>query len=333
MQKRLIRLVMLAVIACGLSGCNAIFDRPIDEAVVSVPKVKIRSSTALVALDVAEARLGDRLDILEQAEVRTPTQVEQWYRVRTRAPEKITGWVEASSIINKDVVAQTDALYQKSQAIVSQATGRVKVKARLRLEPNGTVATLLKRGTPVEIVGKVRTTYKPQRDGDDATSGDDDDDEAATQTVVWYEVRLPEAEVLRAGFIGAQQVELDVPEEILHLEGDGRRFTGWVAFDQNKTRNGDIKNNYIALMKGVDSKGAVDFTRILVLNYSVKYERYEAAYIGSSLRGVLPVVLNPTAGRRGFSVQEYDKDGKLHTVEYEMARTDANRLRVTRLAS
>jgi len=334
MSKRLTVLSVIISINLLVCGCGLFSgEAPIDEGVVIAPKSKIRSSTAPVALDVAEVKRGDKVDILDQAEVKTPTRVEEWYRVRTRGKDSITGWIEARSIINKAIASQIDTLFDQSRSILSQGTGRLKVQTRLRVEPgsDGEIATLLSRNTPVEIVGTVRTAYKPNRDEGDSGAAEAEEEPEA-RTVLWYQVRLSETEVLRAGFVGAQQVQLDVPDEILHLEGDGRRFTSWIVFDQTKLKSGELKNNYIGLMKGLGTEGPIDFTRIWVLNYNPDTRRYNGSYIEGDLRGILPITLDTDSGLKGFSFQELDADNKPVTVKYQLVRESVTRVRVARLS-
>jgi hypothetical protein len=271
---------------------------------------------------------GDKLDILDQAQVKTPTRTAEWYKVRTKTKDAIEGWVESRFVINKSIVDKTQDLYEKSKAISSQGTGRLKVQTKLRAEPGGDVITYLSRGTMVDIVGKTRTTIKPEKQADADDS--EDTDEPETRTVIWLQVRLPETEVLRAGWVGAQQVQLDTPDEILYLEGEGRRFTGWVVFDQTKTKKGEVKDNYIALMKNLSTEGPIDFTRLWILIYAPDQGRYTGAYIEDSLHGVLPISIH--SDHKGFTIHELDENGKSVAVEYEAIRTDASHLRVHRLS-
>lgn len=312
------------VAACGLLPSES----KIDEGIVIAPTLKIRSSTALAALDIAEVKRGDKLDILEQAQVKTPTRTAEWYKVRTKTKDATEGWVESRFVINKSIVDKTQDLYEKSKAVVSQATGRLKVQTKLRAEPGGDVITYLSRGTMVDIVAKTRTTIKPDKQQE--TDDSEDSDEPETRTVIWYQVRLPETEVLRAGWVGAQQVQLDTPDEILYLEGEGRRFTGWVVFDQTKTKKGEMKENYIALMKNLATEGPIDFTRLWILIYAPDQGRYTGAYIEDGLHGVLPISIH--SDHRGFTIHELDENGKAVAVEYEAIRADASHLRVHRLS-
>jgi hypothetical protein len=322
-------------LACVIAGgCSLLpAETKIDEGIVIAPTLKIRSSTALAALDLAEVKRGDRLEILEQSEVKTPTRTNEWYKVRTKTKDVTEGWVEARYVINKTIVDKTQDLFEKSKAIASQGIGHLKVQTKLRVEPGGDVITYLSRGTTVEIVGKTRTTIKPekQQESDDS----EDTDEPETRTVIWYQIRLPETEVLRAGWVGAQQVQLDTPDEILYLEGEGRRFTGWVVFDQvrskdTKSKKGELKDNYIALMKNLATEGPIDFTRLWVLVYSPDEGRYVGPYIEDGLHGVLPVSVH--ADHKGFTIHELDENGKPVAVEYEAIRIDASHLRVHRLS-
>jgi len=312
-----------------LAGCGLMSsDSKIDEGIVNAPKLKIRSSTALAALDLVEVKRGDRLDILEQAQVKTPTRTNEWYKVRTKSKDATEGWVEARYVINKSIVDKTQELYEKSKAIASQGTGRLKVQTKLRVEAGGDVITYLSRGMMVDIVGKARTVIKPEKQQDSDES--EDADEPETRTVIWYQIRLPESEVLRAGWVGAQQVQLDTPDEILYLEGEGRRFTGWVVFDQTKPKKGEPKDNYIALMKNLSTEGPIDFTRLWILIYAPDQGRYTGPYIEDGLHGVLPITVHPD--HKGFTIHELDENGKTVAVEYEAIRTDASHLRVKRLA-
>ncbi|MCI0489124.1 MAG: hypothetical protein L0229_21235 [Blastocatellia bacterium] len=332
MMKHLFILMVVALSASLLAGCSMISgETKIDEGVVIVPKDNIRSSTAMVALNLAEVKRGDRLDILEQAEVKTPTQIVEWYKVRTKDSDEVVGWIEANHVVNKSVVDRINELFEKSQQTPSQAQGRLKVQTRLRIEPDGDVITYLSRGTKVEIVGKARTTFKPEKQpGEEAP--DEEVEEPESRTVLWYQIRLPESEVLRAGWVGARQVELEVPDEILHLEGEGRRFTGWIVFDQNKSKKGEVKNNYIGLMKSLDVEGPIDFNRLWVLNYSPSQGRYTGSYIEGGMRGVLPVTPGIKSGTRGFTIHELDADGKPVPIEYEAIRVSADRLAVRRIS-
>src|SRR5215471_10600540 len=328
--------IVRPVVVCGgallllvMTGCGFTSETKIDEGVVITPKVTIRSSTALAALNLAEVKRGDHLEILGQSEVKTPTRTNEWYKVRTLTTDHTEGWIEARHVIHKSIVDKTQDLFDKSRSVISQGTGRLKVQTKLRVEPGGDVMTYLSRGTYVDIVGKTRAPLKTDKQADSDDSDDTPEEEGA-RAVIWYQVRLPETEVLRAGWVGAQQVQLDVPDEILYLEGEGRRFTGWVVFDQTRTKKGELKDNYIALMKNLSTEGPIDFTRLWVLTYSPEQGRYGGPYIEDGLHGVLPVTIHPD--HKGFTIHELDESGKSVPVEYEAIRTDASHLRVKRLA-
>jgi hypothetical protein len=330
--KRTVLICAAGLVAASLGACGFLSsDSKIDEGIVIAAREKIRSSTATVALDLAEVNRGDRLDILDQAQVKTPTRTAEWYKVRTKTKDAIEGWIEARHVISKSLVDKANDLYEKAKSIPSQGTGRLKVQTRLRIEPGGDVATYLNRGTMVEIVGKTRTTIKPEKQDADS----EDVEEPETRTVIWYQIRLPESEVLRSGWVGAQQVQLDTPDEILYLEGEGRRFTGWVVFDQTKSKKGEMKDNYIAMMKNLATEGPIDFTRLWILIYSPEQGRYVGASIDNrvvedGLRGVLPITIH--SDHRGFTIHELDENGKPVTAEYEAIRVDASHLRVRRLS-
>jgi hypothetical protein len=325
-----VAIIFVCCLSIALAACSILSgDAKIGEGIVIAPRLKIKSSTAQVALELAEVKRGDKLEILDHAEVKTPTQVDEWYKVRTKATDGVVGWVQARDMVNQSVVDKTEDLFQKSKALPAQGKGRLKVRTKLRVDPGGDVATFLSRNTQVEIVGKQRTTVKPEKQAAEDT--DEGAEEPETRTILWCEVRLPDAEILRAGWVGAQQVDLDVPEDIMYLEGEGRRFTGWVVFDQGHDKEGRIKNNYIGMMKSLGTEGPIDFTRLWVLSYSPAEGHYNGVYIEDGLRGVLPVTLGTASGRSGFTIHEVDDNGKAVPVEYQLIRIDANHVRVSRL--
>src|ERR1043166_348916 len=144
-------LLSLLMTGCGLISS----DSKIEEGIVN-QKTKIRSSTALAALDLAEVKRGDRLDILDQAQVKTPTRTNEWYKVRTKGKDATEGWLEAKYVINKSIVDKTQELFEKSKGITSQGTGRLKVQTKLSAAAGGDVISYLSRGMMVDIVGKAR---------------------------------------------------------------------------------------------------------------------------------------------------------------------------------
>ncbi len=327
MKRRLSFVCFLLTTSLFFFGCNVIGESKIDEGVIIAPKAMLKSSTAKVSLNVKELKRGDRLDILEQAEIKTPTgATQEWYKVKIDAGGE-TGWLESRYVVNRTILEKTNDLFDKSKELPAQGLGRVKVSANLRTEPGGEILTHLNRGTPVEIVGRLRTVQKQ-----DVNDNNPDNDDEDAKSILWYQVRMPEGEVLRAGWLGAAQVELDVPDDILHLEGDGRRFTGWVVFDQTKTKKGELKNNYIAMMKRVDGEAAIDFTRVWFLNYSPDLGRYINGYLIDGVRGVLPIKLGTTTGSKGFTTQELDENAKPVAISYELKRVSAEKVEVKRMS-
>lgn len=315
-------LLAISLPMLATSGCNILSgETKVGEGIVIAPILKVRSSTATVALDLAELKRGDRVDILDHSEVRTPTKIDEWYKIKTKAKDPVTGWVQANYIIDQSTVDKVQSLYDKAKALPNQGNGRLKVATKLRVEPNGDVVTVLSRGTEVDIVGKARTTVKVEKQQSSEDS-DENSEEPEAKTVLWYQIRIPDSEILKAGWVGAQQVELDVPEDIMYLEGEGRRFTGWVVFDQTKDKNGKLHDDYIGLMKSLDTEGPIDFTRLWVLIYAPDEGRYTGPYIRDGLRGVLPVTLTTTSGRKGFTIHEIAADGKPFSVEYETIKHD-----------
>src|SRR5258705_7112615 len=95
-KRRLLTLSLGLLPLLLVSGCGP--DPAIDVGIVNSPKLKIRSSNAMVAIDLAEVKQGDRLDVLEQTQVKTPTGPIEWYKVRTKDKNEVIGWVKTNEL-------------------------------------------------------------------------------------------------------------------------------------------------------------------------------------------------------------------------------------------
>jgi hypothetical protein len=347
---RLLRAAALGALVAAsalASGCIFSGEEPIDEGIVRSEQADVYSSTALVALKVTTLKRGDTVDILSRTSVTGPTSTENWLQIRLKDDEETSGWVEARHVVSESVVKKTEEVAGADQAM---ARGRLKVNQKLRLAAgrDSDVAAVLARGTEFDIVGKAQTRFRPERkpkpgtaadnSGDAPDAPDAPGDEEETQTDTWYRVRLDEGSIIRGGWILAQSVSLEVPDEILHLEGDGRRFVAWQVVGTvrdsrlaERDPNNATRNNYVTFMRRASAPDEVDFERVYCLFWDPDAHTYYAPYVDSDLRGVFPVTQRQEGGRTVVTLHVLDEQSNPVPVELEVVPTDKGRLTVRRV--
>jgi hypothetical protein len=345
---RLLRAALVGALAAAASlaaGCIFSDEQPIDEGIVRSEQADVYSSTALVALKVTTLKRGDTVDILRREAITGPTSTENWLQIRLKDDADTSGWIEARHVVSESVVKKTEEVAGGDQAI---ARGRLKVNQKLRLAAgrDSDVAAVLSRGTEFDIVGKAQTRAKTDKKPKPGTAADnsaaDDapdepDDEEDAPTDVWYRVRLDEGSIIRGGWLLAQSVSLEVPDEILHLEGEGRRFVAWQVVGTvtdsklaERDPNNAKRNNYVTFMRRASAPDEVDFERIYCLFWDPDAHTYYAPYVDSDLRGVFPVTQRDEGGRKIVTLNVLDEQNKPTPVELEVVPGDKGRLTVRR---
>lgn len=324
------------------SGCLFSDEHPIDEGVVRSEQADVYSSTALVALKVASVKRGDVVDILRREDVTGPTSTESWLQVHIRDDADTSGWIEARHVVSEAVVKKTEEVAGSDAPV---ARGRLKVNQKLRLgaSRDSDVAGVLARGTEFDIVGKAQSRVKktpPANENDNADSADapDEPDDEDAPVDVWYRVRLDQGAIIRGGWLLAQSVSLEVPDEILHLEGEGRRFVAWQVVGTvtdsrlaERDPNNAKRNNYVTFMRRATAPDEIDFERVYCLFWDPDAHTYYAPYVDSDLRGVFPITQRDEGGRKIVTMNVLDADGKPQPVDLEIVPTDKGRTTVRRL--
>jgi hypothetical protein len=323
-------------IALLSTGCLFSDEKPIDEGIVRSEQADVYSSTALVALKVTTVNRGDTVDILRREAVTGPTSTENWLQIRLKDDAETSGWIEARHVVSESVVKKTEEVAGTDPAL---ARGRLKVNQKLRLAAgrDADVAAVLSRGTEFDILGKAQTQFKPEKKTKpDASETPDEpeaepDDEPETHTDVWYRVRLDEGSIIRGGWLLAQSVSLQVPDEILHLEGDGRRFVAWqVVGTVDDAKLSAKRNNYVTFMRRATAPDDVDFERSYGLFWDPSTHNYYAPYVDSDLRGVFPISQRDENGRKIVTANVLDENDKPVPIELEVVPTDKGRMTVRR---
>jgi hypothetical protein len=328
--------------AAALTGCIFSGAGEGEKGVVRSEQADVYSSTALVALKVATVKRGDVVYIIKRESVAGPTYTEDWINVRVPGDEDISGWIEARHVVSDLVVQRSAEIAGKADEVPALARGRVKVNQRLRLGPgrDQDVAIMLQRGTTFDIIGKRLSTYTPEpkakpkaaaEGGDTESAAPDTTPDEEEKTDVWYQVRLPEDSIVKGGWILAGSVSVEAPDEILHLEGDGRRFVAWQVVNSVQDPKQGEKKNYATFMRRGDTPDELDFERIYFLFWDPNTHNYYAPYVDSELRGAFPIRQRDEGGRKILEAQVLDEENNPQTVQFDISRDERGKWLVRRV--
>ncbi|MCC6745434.1 MAG: SH3-like domain-containing protein [Acidobacteria bacterium] len=340
----------MLLLASGVpaTGCLFFDEAPIDEGIIRSEQADVYSSTALVSLTVASVKRGDQVDILRRESVQGPTYTESWLQVRLRDDAETSGWIEARHVVSQSIVSRTAEIAGSEETMPALARGRLKVSQRLRLGVgrDTDVAAVLTRGTVFDIIGKESSTFKPERTATaagadasrDETATEEDAGEPEEQVDVWYRVRLDDGSIVRGGWLLSRSVNIEVPDEILHLEGDGRRFVAWqsigtVVDPKLAAQNPETatRHHYVTYMRRGSTPEDVDFEWVYAVFWDVDSHVYYSPFRDTELRGVFPLAMRKDGSRTIVTVHVLDARNQPVPVDYETWTDEKGRFSLRRV--
>jgi hypothetical protein len=310
-------LLLLSFTSFFLTACQLASKTVLEQGVVVAEKAELRNSTGIVAASIKEVKKGQTLDILER---RTANQ-QEYVQVRIPGQENLEGWLEARFIISKRIVDECNKLESEWKEIPTQAIGKTKDKLKLRLSPgrNTEVITLLPANTKLNIVGRTRA----ERGGEEKSS---DPKNEGTKYDDWYKVRLEDNQVIKAGWIYADSVEITPPDAIVSLPGAGRRFVAWEHFGEEvaDSETSSTQKNYFILDKYAYSKEEeIDFDRIYVIAWDLETHGYKSILIENQVKGLYPLKVEKTSTGYIFDVPLINKQNEPVVTKYQVKLEDA----------
>jgi len=329
---RLVAMLTFTAALMTLGACSS-GESSGQSATVVPDRLALRSSTAKVARAVAELHSGDRVTVLERLEDGGTS----WAKLR--APNGQTGWVEASYLVNQDVIDRSRRIADEVKQIQAQAVGRSKARLKLRLTPersaDDNVATMLPAGTPLEIIDRERRPRPAAPDAKGATqpaaNAKEGDESGGTKYDEWYKVRLKDNALLPAGWIYAGSVELEIPPEISYYVSSGRRIIGWQKLGSAQDDRGRSGDHYLVLERWTSSSDDKhDFDRMQVLAYAPAARDYGVPF-REDLHGRFPVVVKMEGNHGTFQVTAIDKNDQAQTLNYSVDLQEDGRVSVKRL--
>ena len=344
-------------LGCGMFGGTAsnIFGTA-DTATVIAKTAQIRTSYAVVAADLLEVKLGERLDVLDQVEFEKVL----WYRVRARDEAKTEGWIEAQNVITNDTLEKSQKLAEEYADQMPQAAGTLRAASNLRLSPDMTPESILFKlgnGKSFEILDWKFVPKAEAPDVDDAAKGEQKkakssknaEIEAAKEGEpekieekydIWYQVRLdPSISPAPAGWLFGRQVELQIPADIVFYQANNRKFVGWQRLDTDtadkivSTDRMSTPGNWVVLTRSNQSKPIEgvepEFDGITVF----AFDKYDQSYFtvwrtSGEVWGSLPLKVEGQGDNKTFTVQLRHPEGRMDAKRFVVFK-DKNRVKVT----
>lgn len=354
--------LLLAPSGCSLldttvSSVSGVFGLS-DTATVIAKKAQIRTSYAVVAADLLEVKLGDRLDVLDQMEFEKVL----WYRVRAHDETNTEGWIEAQNVITGKVLEKSVNLAEEFRALSPQAAGQLRAASNLRLASDmnpENVLFKLANGSTFEIMdwkfvtkeqdasdvddakkGELKKTRKTKNEEIEAAKEADEPEKIEEKYDIWYLVRLDKSvSPAPAGWLFGRQVELQVPSDIVFFQQNNRKFVTWQRFDTdgvNKVNSGEkvtAPGDWVILSRtnAVKEIGGVepDFDGILILAFDkYRQEYYTAWRTTGEVWGLLPLKLEGTGDSKSFTIQVRRPGGEMEEKRFVITK-DKVRVRIT----
>ena len=305
----LIRIILVACLACSLTACRRGRGHVLEVAYVSSPQANLRDHVAAVYNKVGFVKNGDRVEVLDRDR--------RFVKVRTANGTE--GWIEQRFLVNQQVFDQLQKLEAQNQNDAVQALGIARNDTNLHITPgretehlyqisNGEKVSMLKRAT-AEKTGAAVPSKSPVTD----------DKSKAPQPVLedWWLVRDSRG---RVGWVLGRMVDLDVPLEIAQY-AEGQRIVGF--FVLNEVPDGDKKvAQYLTVLTEPRDGLPFDFNQFRVFTWNTKRHRYETAYRDRD-EGVLPVTVSKEDfGKEGtlpvFVIRLKDSSGNVIERKYKL---------------
>jgi hypothetical protein len=307
-------LLLLAFLFEFSSGCSR-FRHELHETVyVSARQMYLHDRVAAVSNRVAEVTNGEPLEVLEHGR--------RFLKVKTDKNQ--IGWIEERSVIDEKTFKAFEQTGVQHKADPVVATAVVRDDIYLHLTPGreaekfyllaaNAKVQLLARATVPKVAPAPQRTPKPaQATGQAAKAPAQISAAKTTPSAAEHIPGVPDAEppVLedwwlvrdaqgRAGWLLANRIDVDVPDEITAY-GEGQRYVG--AYVLNKVYDPEAATpdhqvpQYLTVLAPPTAGLPFDFDQIRVFTWSIRHHRYETAFRLHPIQGYLPVRVTPASG-------------------------------------
>lgn len=296
---------------------------PVETAYAGNRQVNLMSTTAQVRSIISTVNFGDRLEVLERFQD----------QVKVRTTTGLAGWVGEHDLLSADLWQKAHDLDTKTATMPVTSHGHTRVLTNLRIAPGRDMPRVrqLSKGIPMDLFER-----QPVEIPSSAAARPSDQDEGGAEPLEakkedWWLVRQHSGDQNGlAGWIIGRFVSLDVPSPLPdYASSAGMRIVGWFELNRVKDAAGNAKPQYLVLGTHGPEGQPCDFSMLRVYTWGVQRQRYETAFVDSSVCGKIPVKLSHSTSSPGdtaFSFRDISK-GAPDERTYRMRQTIVRRVK------
>lgn len=299
---------------------------PFEQAYIGSEGAILWDSTAQIRSPVANLPYGQSVQVYQRDA--------DYVLVGTQAG--VRGWVSSASLMDPDIWRRMALLAETTKSMAVQAVGHTNARTNIHTRPGRQSPVILQvpGDSPLVVLRHSLVAAEPSQAAEDSSSGNSDD---------YWLVRADVKDIGNvSGWVLGRLVSLDLPEPLPEYQSsEAMKIVAW--FEINRAidvTSGSIRPEY--LVAGIrDSRdraehnGECDFTMARVYTWSSKHQRYETAFLDSTLCGKLPIDATPAGAPEGeaqFWFQNLSGHGAENRV-YDMKLTTVRRVDVARTAT
>ncbi|HKF51747.1 MAG TPA: hypothetical protein VKB26_05505 [Candidatus Acidoferrales bacterium] len=315
------------ILAFGIREYRLHRKLPLEEAYIGSRGATVWNSTAQIRSPVANLAYGQSVQIY-QRDV-------DYVLVGTKAG--VRGWVASASLMDPDIWRRMALLAGTTKSMPVQAIGHTNARTNIHTRPGRQTPVILQvpGNSPVIVLTHSIVAEQPSSLAADANSTGRSED--------YWLVRADVKDVGSvSGWVLGRLVSLDLPEPLPgYQSSEAMTIVAWFEINHAiDSSSGGVRPEYLVagtrnLQSRADNDAGCDFNLARVYTWSSKHQRYETAFLDSSLCGKLPIDVTPAKvpeGEAQFRFQNLNASGLENRV-YDMKLTTVRRVDIARTAT
>lgn len=321
----IVSVVVGLLLAFGIREYRLHRKAPLEEAYVGSQGATLWDSTAQIRSPVANLAYGQSVQVYQRDA--------DYVLVGTQAG--VRGWVASASLMDPDIWRRMALLAETTKSMPVQAIGHTNARTNIHTRPGRQSPVILQipGNSPVSMLK--HSTVAAQTSSlaaSDTLHGSPED---------YWLVRADVKDIGSvSGWVLGRLVSLDLPEALSgYQSSEAMTIVAW--FEINRaldSASGGVRPEYLVAgtrnpQNRADNGLACDFTLARVYTWSSKHQRYETAFLDSSLCGKLPIDVTTARvpdGEAQFRFQNESAKGTENRA-YDMKLTTVRRVDISRV--
>lgn len=299
---------------------------PLEEAYIGSQGATLWNSTAQIRSAIASLTYGQSVQVYQRDA--------DYVLVGTRTG--VRGWISSASLMDADIWHQIALLAETTKPMSVQAVGHTNARTNIHTRPGRQSPVILQvaGNLPVAVLTHSRAPSQLSSSEGVAFPGSPED---------YWLVRAEVKDIGDvSGWVLGRLVSLDLPEPLPgYQSSETMTIVAWFQINRaiDSASGGSRPEYLVAGTRNLQNRSGLqpgcDFTLARVYTWSSKHQRYETAFLDSTLCGKLPIDVTAARvpeGEAQFRFQNLSANGTENRV-YEMKLTTVRRVDVARIAA